>query len=771
MKGKVINKYMIVHNNTKYDNIYTCKSASIVDHLYRKGKENMIEFLVELEKIDVNCATADGQTPLDLVQSPKHIQLLLKYGAAPTYQLYDDYYPHRLRKPPADMSIKVFVLGNSGAGKSTLIESLKREGSRSKVKSINKMTAGIIPHDLNSDSFNLGNFKVTLYDFAGHKNFHSSHVSFLSHSMANSPSIVILVVDVRDEDHQFKGAVLYWLEFISQCFDDGPKPHLVLICSHADQVKKFNAKSKLQLALSIIEPYKFDLICQVLINCQNAKSPSMSELCPALAQRCQTMHMQSSQSIAIEHHCFLVFLLDKFKDKIAITLGEAKSKVKAEAYFKFLKSHNLLEICEQLNKRDNILFMKNYRNPDNSWIILDKITLLTKVFGVLFAPKEFKEHQNIATSTGVVPLSKLTSLFPDLNPDMLTQFLCNLEFCEDTADSKLLNLLPADDILNQLEENERFYFFPGLVRDVLPQDLWLPNDDLGYDLGWAVECSKPEQFLTTRFLQILLLRLAFQFADAPAETSTIGHPALQRICKIWKNGISWANVYGGEAVVEIANQKQVVVVTRCSKGHELESGRLLSAIIRKVLETKNEHCPNVFLTESVILSGDVAHYNYPLDLTKVTTISITDVAKLIKSNEKVLMHESKIIEVEKFLYFEPYMNLGEKIIWGLMDKENPDHYQEITEEFIYHIAEQMHSKAGSYIAIFKQAVQLYPSPGNFKLNLVQELQGWKIEMGSKASRCNLHKQLDQFSVFSGRNPLKVAAGTVMFTIQHTLLLY
>ena len=63
---------------------------------------------------DVNCATLDGQTPLDMVNSPEIIRILLKHGATPFFKLHEQ-------------SIKVFVLGYSGAGKSTLVKSLETE--------------------------------------------------------------------------------------------------------------------------------------------------------------------------------------------------------------------------------------------------------------------------------------------------------------------------------------------------------------------------------------------------------------------------------------------------------------------------------------------------------------------------------------------------------------------------------------------------------------------------------------------------------------------
>ena len=133
---------------------------------------------------------------------------------------------------------------------------------------------------------------------------------------------------------------------------------------------------------------------------------SMSNLCTILSQSCQTL--RNRERLAIENHCFLVFLLDKFRNESAITLSRAQAQLTEVPY---LKSHNLLEICEQLNERGNILLMKNLSQLEDSWIILDKEVFLSKVNGAIFAPEGFKEYQKVATNTGVVLLSKLTNLF------------------------------------------------------------------------------------------------------------------------------------------------------------------------------------------------------------------------------------------------------------------------------------------------------------------------------------------------------------------------
>ena len=48
---------------------------------------------------------------------------------------------------------------------------------------------------------------------------------------------------------------------------------------------------------------------------------------------------------------------------------------------------------------------------------------------------------------------------------------------------------------------------------------------------------------------------------------------------------------------------------------------------------------------------------------------------------------------------------------------------------------------------------------------------WKEEKGAEGTR-NLHKKLDQFSVFAGRNPLKVATGIcIIVNIFDSLLIH
>ena len=130
---------------------------------------------------------------MDLATSPDMIRKLLQSGATPNFNHMTKCFPKHLRREPDDMAIKMFVLGDPGAGKSTLVKSIETESegvaSRlknqvSKVRDVDKKTAGIIPHEIISKT--LG--RVTVYDFAGHREFYAGHDAVLRNSSENSPS-------------------------------------------------------------------------------------------------------------------------------------------------------------------------------------------------------------------------------------------------------------------------------------------------------------------------------------------------------------------------------------------------------------------------------------------------------------------------------------------------------------------------------------------------------------------------------------------------------
>ena len=682
-------------------------------------------------------------------------------------------FPEHFQNQPADMAVKMFVLGNPGAGKSTLVKSLQTEGARfsrikhrfTKVTDVDERTAGIIPYDIESKA--LG--RVTLYDFAGHREFYAGHDALLRNSMTASPSIVVLVIDMRGEEGLIRESLQYWFEFINNHSTEGRfESHLVILGSHTDCLNFGEKNLKAQFLRRITSHHTLDnisIVGQVMLDCRYAESSSISQLRSILMQSCKAL--RSSETIAFAHRCFLVYLFDKYRDQPAVRFSIAATEMASSveldqyAYLRCLKSTstNMIEVCEMLNKRGDILYMKNDECPDNSWIVFDKSILLSQVNGVIFAPEGFKEHQKISTSTGVVPLSILASLFPGLDRDMICQFLCHLEFCHEITDPEILALLQAK--TDSSPSDEKFFFFPGLVDLNVPHNVWQPNSQFGYHSGWLLQCIKREQFLSPHFLQVLFLRLAYSLAFVASEkiSSDSDESVLERNCYVWKGGICWSDTLGLEIFVEIVDQKSVIVLTRSLK--EIESQTRLtfvrSQIIKRVLDTKKEFCPKVTVKESFLHPENAI--SYPLDLANVKIITMKKVAQaVVEGKLGVLDNDNQMVNLKGgLLCHEPYLGFERSILDELFKE---DDRAPVEDGFLFEIAKCMHKNTDYIIELFKTcpirlANLMDRAPPGDVHRLVRVFQLWREEMGAEATRYNLCKQLDQFSVFAGRNPLSL----------------
>ena len=695
-----------------------------------------------------------------MVHSSRLIQLLLKYGARPEYENWDKYLSSE--QHAAHKTTKAFVVGDPGAGKSSLTMSLKIESKGGlsllvnrvvKMTGVDEKTAGIVPHDICNEKYG----RVTLLDFAGHKEFYSAHDTVLRSSLAGSQSAVFfLVVDLTYEDGKFKSNLLYWLGFIENQYpSDDLKPHIIVVGSHADRVNAADLRRKRALMKSLEDDGSFEKFQKssdlfITLDCRYAESSSLTKLRSMFSEVCKSL--QRSQHISFASHWYLVFLLDNFRHYKAISLGDLLAKS-----FDFSQDlQSMTESCEQLSAHGNLLFLKNQQSPENSWIVLDKPALLTRVSGSVFAPEGFQDYHQFATITGVVLFSKLASHFSDLDPDLVAHFLCHLEFCHEVTDPEILTLLQASSISSPSEE--RYFFFPALVSLEMPKNMWEPSDTFtdSYYTGWLLQCLKPEHFFTSRFVQVLLLRLAFTFGLEPTVPSMTYTPALERTCSVWKNGISWCDRLGVRVLVEVADQKQVVVLLSCHPAQEMTLVHVRSSIISKVLSTKEEFCPKMVVNESFLQSQDAAQY--PLDEKNVKPVTMIELSKVIKEGSRfAVLNTREQVQIEKLLFFEPYADLGESILCEFFDKERPNYHEEIRDEFLYRIADKVLKKMNFFIELFETSpsrldneVDMAPSGETHKF--VRVFQIWR-DAQEEGSRSDLRKMLDQFSVFAGRNPL------------------
>ena len=734
-------------------------------HLFRIDQRDVVQYLLNEVHCNPNCTNMNGDTPLSLTTDPIITRELFSNGANPA-GFYERYGKHL----PAE-SVNTFVIGHQGCGKSTISKALGQQSkglacltSRLvKVTGVDAKTAGIIPYDIHNDQF--GNLAV--YDFAGHKEYYGSHCVVLrSVTMGSSAALFFLVADLRSSDTEFRNTITYWLHFLkTDCTRStvGPEPHVIIVGSFADKIKsKSELFKKHEIVKSLLSTGVFSGIHYssfVLTNCCFSESSSMSELRHTIAKSCEVLKIKAKMSF--NSHCFFIYLLDRYHQYPAVTLDTIHTRIQrgCRHELKEFLPRTILELCkacEDLNDRGSILFVKKTDDVKGSWIILHKEALLSQVTGTVFAPEGLKEYKALATSTGVVPFTNISSHFPTIDPHMVVDYMCYLEFCHEVVDHEALQFLQAPTI-SLADSTTKYYFFPGLVRTEAPPDIWKADPKFVYRSGWVLQCCLPHEFLSPHFLQVLLLRLAFPFALALEQH--IDHPALHRKCSVWKNGIFWANRDGVDCLVEIAESKQVILMLQCLKACEIQCVNHRSLIIRKINDTLEQLCSQVSTTSGILLPSEVS---YPLESTKRIQFTICEVAKAAVeakpgSKPSAVSEDSKLATLEELLFFEPYSDLGRQITTDLCSESMKD--SKITDNFLEHIVDRIENKK-LFIHLFKSTAHNLQestceplSCSDDARELVQGLKLWR-NRGEGTYQC-LRRELDKFSVFAGKNPLVI----------------
>ena len=199
-------------------------------------------------------------------------------------------------------------------------------------------------------------------------------------------------------------------------------------------------------------------------------------------------------------------------------------------------------------------------------------------------------YRDIASNTGIVPLSVLKEAFPDYDIDMLVGFLKSLQFCH-IIESSALGHLETNISTSLHQQFDELLFFPALIDAEPPTDI--KNIENG--LGWCLWCPDPNEFLSTRFLHMLLLSLTYNYCFPLPPRKTPGklpktNPIVERLahhCSIWTNGIYWENKF--KVIVEVSEDNRSVTVLVSNK-KMTESHRVFNSVIKNNLSLKNQLC-------------------------------------------------------------------------------------------------------------------------------------------------------------------------------------
>ena len=671
--------------------------------------------------------------------------------------------------------LKIFVVGNSGTGKSTLIKAVTTEASQllkyavfPKMKFVNPSdvpphTAGIVPIPFNSKHFG----HAVLYDFAGQHEYYSSHAAVMENLILPTPPLFLLLIDISKPIEEIKEELVYWWQFINNLSQRAAAPpHVMFVASHKDKVRAGGEDPQ-----SIIDKILKDTVTNISVSfkfegsfpmdCRKLVSRGLTALLTQLNTTCQVLR----QTADVDLHCHILkaFLTTTdFKALVNCELSLILEKIQAEdALLLPSEPSRLIPLLSTLSDQGHILLLQNYTDVNKSWVILKPEVVLAEVNGSIFAPDNFKEHfRNFAMSTGVVTLSKIREKFTEFHHEVLVEFLIHLEFCFRLKDKHTLELITKNEVslTNQASQyREKYYFFPSLVRNENPEDVCLPQETDMYQCGWFYKCGKETEQLTTRFLHVLVLRLAFSCEppDDPTERESV---VLLRSCSVWKHGIAWWTDDGIETIVEVGLQcRWVAVMMRCPDTHRVQCAELRSKVIAIVLKAKQNFCPAITMNEFLIAPSSL---RYPFERRELTLYSMKKIASIVvegKDFAKDVEGKKKPLDVHLLLPFEPYYKLGD-IIGSFFSAEQSLN-KEISQECLKQIAIKCHKNLKDFETALQPDLIAYEEEcsrvgGSEVMKCVALFRTLKnSQKRAMKTWRDFEREFSRFSIFCGRNPM------------------
>ena len=683
-----------------------CNGQTVLHLAAIKGHTQIVQWLLRDKQVDILAIDKGNRTCLDLAKENGHSHLLKILQ--PLFESINLF--------PVHTFSKMVITGNSAAGKTALAKVITErvkiyfnQLGFGNVEKVDTCTAGIVPSLVESvESSEVGN--MVLYELAGQTEYYSSHSAVMETAIQQSPATFINLIDLSNTDFTIKQQLRYWLNFIDNATCKTKiKSCLIVVGSHSTlSHEELQSKSTLITNELQKRSKRQEHIGFVAMDCHKIESAATREFISLLYKSHQAI-VARAPSMSCYCHLLYAFLKSKL-DKHVCTLEELISLLAQNGSFIPSDTSFIAELLTTLSERGLINFLKNQQQLGKSWIVVDTEALLKKVNEDLL---EFKNHCRVTSNTGIVCSSTLNQLFSQFNLEMLVGFLHTLEICHCVNLSGITTNLRRIDTV--LFDEDYLFFFPSFLANLRPIIFPIKEDS---SFGWCLYCEETEdQYFTSQFLHVLLLRLAYTFPLA-SDTSTTH---LHRKCTVWTNGISWDNEEGIRTTVELIDHNRCVMVALSHSSRPIEFCKHRSAVIKLVLDLQKQLCPNVqideYLTSRTFLRNWSATESACLP-SKNDLLPIENAANSMLKRRDFILNSAGIISdfrTNDVFKSEPYYQLSPSSVCELMDS----------------------SKADEPVS----------------QSLLREVEIYQVKQLEQQSHSSLRKVIDELSIFVGKNPI------------------
>ena len=465
-------------------------------------------------------------------------------------------------------------------------------------------TSGIIPSVHYSKTIG----RVLYYDFAGDPEYYSAHSAIISNVMQSKSgtNIFLVVVNLTKDMEAIHSELGYWFSFISYNMRNQAKRCKVLpIGSHADLLSKAESSiNKLQFMKN------FEYSSQVALNFEVVDSLNVDCRYPRLSNSVQSsiakiIGSAPTYSLSQEAAILLGLLEKDFKDVVTCKLQILLSHIKDAGIHLPNMATSLYHHCvKPLHEAGLLMIIRREGDKlENCLLLLDISKLTNEVHKLLFSDYKTQKHcsNSHGATMGILPHTYMKKILPEY---ISTDCLVQLEYCQEFSHAEVKfdhTIVPTED-----PSAPRLLYFPGLCTADRKNSIVTP-DDYTYSIGWFAECQSKFDYFPSRYLHVLLLRLAFSFAHPVAPCAAEGESEhvvdvlkSNSRCTMWKNGIHWHMEEGVECIVKLVNNsKGLVVITksRIEQERKCKCTEMLFKIVDLAVQAKEKFCHSITLKQ------------------------------------------------------------------------------------------------------------------------------------------------------------------------------